>query len=173
MNRFNKCNHIPFPCAFPIPSEGATGPVLQPFVNGNIDGQTIASGGAVVFPLPADTFHLRVTGITYNGTDTFTIIESGLYFIDVTLNYAPGTPVNSTFTVSINGAIGVSPATNADTVGPISVIRVGNYSAGDTVRIINDSPNPVIIANGNSTVGPTLFTAGHITFFRFADGPQP
>ncbi|EJS62792.1 hypothetical protein ICU_04929, partial [Bacillus cereus BAG2X1-1] len=25
MNRFNKCNHIPFPCAFPIPSEGATG----------------------------------------------------------------------------------------------------------------------------------------------------
>lgn len=26
MNRFNKCNHIPFPCAFPIPEQGPTGP---------------------------------------------------------------------------------------------------------------------------------------------------
>jgi len=26
VNKFNKCDHIPFPCAFPIPSEGPTGP---------------------------------------------------------------------------------------------------------------------------------------------------
>lgn len=26
MDKFKKCNHIPFPCAFPIPSEGTTGP---------------------------------------------------------------------------------------------------------------------------------------------------
>ncbi|PFA55695.1 hypothetical protein CN402_25690, partial [Bacillus sp. AFS015896] len=154
---------------------GPTGPVLQPFVNGNIDSQTIAIGGAVVYPLPTDTFHLAVTGITYNGTDTFTIIEPGLYFIDVTLNYAPNTPANSTFAVSINGDTnGVAPATNANTLGPISVIRVQNYSAGSTVRIINTSPNPVTLANGNGQSGGlTLFTAGHIIFYRFADGPQP
>ncbi|PGL86539.1 hypothetical protein CN931_06030, partial [Bacillus sp. AFS054943] len=148
MNKFNSFSkHCHLPCAFPIPLEGPTGvtgptgptgPVLQPFVNGNIDSQTIAIGGAVVYPLPTDTFHLAVTGITYNGTDTFTIIEPGLYFIDVTLNYAPNTPANSTFAVSINGDTnGVAPATNANTLGPISVIRVQNYSAGSTVRIIN------------------------------------
>ncbi|KAA0781356.1 hypothetical protein DN406_31145 [Bacillus sp. BB56-3] len=145
---------------------------MQPFVNGNIDGQTIDSGNTIIFPLPTDTSHLTFTGVSYNGTDTFIIINPGLYYINVTLNYASGTPINSTFSLSINGGIAAAPATNANISGPISVIRVQNYSAGSTVQIINESPNPVTIANGNTQTGLTSFTAGHIIFYRFADGPQ-
>ena len=215
MSKFNRCNHISFPCAFPPIGEGPiggtgptgptgpggigptgptggtgigvtgptgpqgvqglqgvpgpegptgpTGPNLEPLVNGNIEGQTIVSGGLV--QLGTTTF----SGITFNGTDTLTIIEAGLYMLNVVLNFATGTVANSGFRVLLNG-LPVAPIANADTVGQCTVIRVAMYSTGDTISIQNFAPNSVTIVDSISAGNGS---AGHITFFRFADGPLP
>lgn len=104
------------------------------------------------------------SGVTFNGTDTFTITREGLYYLDVTLNIV-STTANSTFGISINGGDIVAPSSNASTTGQISVIRVGNYSVNDTIRIVSKSPNSVDLKNGTSVLG----SAGHLALFRFAD----
>ncbi|MFJ7732102.1 hypothetical protein ACIQXF_09425 [Lysinibacillus sp. NPDC097231] len=140
-------------------STGATGPISQAFFYANIEGQTIASGAAVSME------SLQYFGIDFNGTDTFIITGAGLYSLDVVLNFAVGTPAQSYFGVSINGGALVAPSSNANTVGQISVIRVNLQSVGETIRIVNGSPNSVTIAETTGVIG----SAGHISLYRFAD----
>lgn len=81
----NKCG-----CNRCICSSEPPGPILQPFVKANLDAQKIASGANVIFSTsPIET---TVIGIPFNGTDTFTILQPGLYYLNCTLNFAPETP---------------------------------------------------------------------------------
>ncbi|MCD4646597.1 hypothetical protein AR454_06215 [Bacillus mycoides] len=91
-------------------------PILQPFVNANLDTQKIASGANVVFS--ASPIETTVTGIAFNGADTFTILQPGLYYLNCTLNFVPGTPARSHFEILLNGNAPRAPGSNADTVGP-------------------------------------------------------
>lgn len=145
---------------------GATGPILHPFANANINGpQTIAAGGALPFgPLGVQ---ITVFGMAYDGVDTLTVTNAGLYYLDCTLSFAPGSTVGTSFAIVVNGAP-VAPACNAGTVGQISLIRVAMLAAGTTIRIVNQSANAVTLQPGNSA---SISDAGHFCFFRFADGP--
>ncbi|RGP42328.1 hypothetical protein BTW32_31305, partial [Bacillus thuringiensis] len=153
---------------------GVTGPTglgLQPFVDANINGQLINSNDPVIFP--SDVSNLTIFGIDFNGTDTFTITNPGLYVLGVTLNYNPATGGNTVFAVSLNStATIVAPAANAGTVGPISIIRIAMYTSGTAIQIRNRSTGQVTIKNGNDPTGNELLnSAGHIIFYRIADGP--
>lgn len=140
-------------------------------MNANLDAQTIASGANILFS--ASPIETTVTGISFNGVNTFTILQSGLYYLNHTLNFAPGTPAQSHFEVLLNASAPRASGSNAGTVGPVSLIRVQNYSTGNTIAITNYSPNPVTIQNALdiSGKGEETFSTGHFSFFRFADGP--
>ncbi len=141
---------------------GATGPsiILQAFANLNIAGQEVPAGGLVDINGAG-----VVEGLNFNGTDTFSIITPGLYYLGCTLNFAAGTTADSVFQVNINGTL-VAPAANASTGGQMSVISVQMYNVGDLVSITNFSTNAVTLADGSGV----LESAGHFCFFRFADG---
>ncbi|EXG85577.1 hypothetical protein K413DRAFT_2367 [Clostridium sp. ASBs410] len=110
-------------------------------------------------------------GIDFINSNTFVITRAGLYALVCSLNFAVGTPANTYFWVLLNNnpTEGVAPVSNADTVGEITISRVNFYNVGDIVQI----------ASGNIGTSTTLEespgvtgSAGHLIFFRFADGAQ-
>lgn len=107
-----------------------------------------------------------VFGIGYNDVDTFTITNPGLYYLACTLSFEPGSSVGTSFVILRNG-LPAAPACNTDSVGQISVIRIGFYDVGDTIQIINQSANPATLQHGNTA---SLSDAGHFCLFRIADG---
>ncbi len=84
----------------PTGPTGPTGPVgleliTQAYANANIDTQTIAVAETVVYTT------ITTVGMTFNDSDTFTIITGGIY----ALNFGEGTTENSTFGISIKGGL--------------------------------------------------------------------
>jgi len=134
-------------------------------VNSNIKGiQIIPQGGAVTFPLDSEfpqEYYLE--GITYNGTDTFTIVTPGLYSLTCVLSLDTGERDN-TFYIELNG-YAVAGTANMGTDGQIVLTRVGFVDAGTNVRIVNGSFHDITIAN--ASVNPS--STGHLSLFRFAD----
>ncbi|MGH0396113.1 hypothetical protein ACQVRE_30785, partial [Bacillus cereus] len=158
----------------PTGPTGSTGSILQPFLDAGIDQQTVFSNDPVVFPLVStEPDQIIISGIAQVDDTTFAISNPGIYVLNVTLNYAPGTTTGSPFAVSINTLVDpVAPAANADTVGPVSIIRVAMYSSGTQIQIRNRSNGGVTL--NNSAFPPTIpFSAGHITLYRIADAPLP
>lgn len=150
----------------PAGPTGTVSPLLQPFVNANIGPQTIPASGFL-----AGYGSMANPGVTFDGVSTFTVIEAGLYFLHVTLNMAPGSIANAIFSVSVDSQITLfAPAANANTIGPLSITRVQYYTAGSEVAIKNNSTGDVEIVNGVQGAGPSTASAGHLSFFRFADG---
>ncbi|WP_242319065.1 hypothetical protein [Bacillus cereus group sp. BfR-BA-01349] len=95
--------------------------------------------------------------------------------MNVTLNYTPATGRDTVFAVSLNTTEPiVAPASNAGTVGPISIIRVAMYTSGAAIQIRNRSTGQVSLKNGNDPTGVELLnSAGHLVLYRIADGPLP
>jgi hypothetical protein len=143
-----------------------TAPILQPFVNSNIKNkQTIPPKGAVTFPKIDETpSEWLASGIGYNGADTFEIMYSGLYSITCVLSLDTAL-TNNTFYIELNRASPVAGAANIGTTGEIVLTRVGYFSAGTTIRIVNGSSHAVTIANATDNISST----GHLAMFRFAD----
>lgn len=156
--------------AGPTGPEGPPGPsvILQPYVNSNIgtnlfNTQPIPVDGTVNFGNGAS---MTINGIDFNGTDTFTIRTTGIYYLSCTLSFEAGTPAGSTFGISISNAPLLAPSSNTGSAGQITVHRVGTYLAGQTVRIINSPRNAVTLRGADDIAG----TLGHLALFRFADG---
>jgi len=153
-----------------IPGErgptGSVSPLLQPFMNSNIKGkQIIPNGGAVKFPGLSETpgqFHGE--GIEYDGEDTFTIKQAGLYSLTCVLSLDNGNLPDNTFNIEIDGNI-VAPAANLAGTGEVVLTRVGYYAEGTKLRIINHSGHAVTLNNSSATNSST----GHLALFRFAD----
>jgi hypothetical protein len=137
-------------------------------MNSNILGvQSIQRNGAVTFPpiasTPADYYG---EGIDYNGSDTFKILQDGLYSLTCVLSLAAGNPAGSTFYVELNRASPVAGTANMGTGGQIVLTRVGFFAAGTTLRIVNGSQHTVTLENSPANHSST----GHLSLFRFADG---
>jgi len=134
-------------------------------MNANILGtQQIASGDAVQFPDEAETpAHYYGEGIDYNGTDTFTITITGIYSLTCVLSLEDGNPPDNTFYVELNGSP-VAGTANMGASGQITLTRVGMFTAGTEIRIVNGSGHPVIIKNAIGNPSST----GHLSLFRFA-----
>ena len=141
-------------------------PILQPFINSNILGiQTIPHGGAVVFPPIASTPQdYYAEGIEYDGVDTFKIIYPGLYSLTCVLSLDTDSPDN-TFYIEINKVSPVAGTANMGKTGQIVLTRVGYFTAGTTLRIVNGSGHPVTLSNASMSKSST----GHLALFRFAD----
>lgn len=86
----------------------------------------------------------------------------------MTLNTANPTTAGAVFSLIVNGNVATpaAPAANSGTNGPISIIRVQNYAAGDTIQIRNSSTFGVSIVNAPNQTS----SAGHVSIFRFAPG---
>ncbi|GAK00927.1 hypothetical protein [Geomicrobium sp. JCM 19055] len=138
--------------------------MLNHFFNSNVQPQAIASNANVLQLTPN-----QYAGITYNAANgTFTVVTPGLYFIEVTLNTANPTTTGAVFSLIINNntVTPAAPGASSATSGQISVIRVQNYAAGDTIQIRNTSTFTVNIVNGANQAN----SAGHVSIFRFAPG---
>jgi len=134
-------------------------------LNSNIGPQTIPAKGFV-----ENYGSMALVGIDFDGINTFTVLQPGLYHLQVTLNMATTNAPDSIFSVAINGSpVFFAPSSNADTGGQISIIRTQRYAAGAQIQIRNNSVSDVEIVNGIPGELPTS-SAGHICFFRFADG---
>ena len=150
--------------------QGETGPpgpqqISQPFMNANIIGvQHVDNGYAVTFPQIGDTpANYYGEGVEYNGTDTFTITMTGLYSLTCVLSLADNNQSDNTFYVELNGSP-VAGTANMGASGQITLTRVGMFTAGTEIRIVNGSGHPVIIKNAIGNPSST----GHLSLFRFA-----
>jgi len=150
----------------PQGEQGEVGPLLQPFLNSNVKGtQVINHGGSVTFPPTSEALiEYLANGIEYNGVDTFTIIHSGVYSLTCVLSMNTDRPDN-TFYIELNRTTPVAGAANLDTKGEIVLTRVGFFTAGTTIRIVNNSGHPVTLSNASTNISST----GHLSLFRIAD----
>ncbi|MFV8517092.1 hypothetical protein [Bacillus sp. SBS7] len=165
MSKYNKCPHIPFPCAFPLPEIGPTGPpgpVPQSgfkAVNANID--QIAPANTLIFPVqyPDEIFDLN------NEYDpiksTFIPKQDGVYSINASLNFGSevnGEIVITNFSVLIVIRVNGEPVVvDNDFMGEVPIINVVSVSAilqltaGDEVNIaVTSTTAGVIISNSLS-----------------------
>jgi hypothetical protein len=117
-------------------------------------------------------------GILFNGTDTYTITQAGVYVLHCILNISAESLPDNTFVVLLNEGTGTeaetAPSSNSGTSGQISVVRVGIYSVGDTISIRNHAPNRVPPPGSDSVelveADGILGSAGHFSLYRIADG---
>ncbi|MBR0592510.1 hypothetical protein [Bacillus pumilus] len=151
---------------------GATGPtgttVTGPFRSDyasaiQINTITVPVGGLVSFTSAAYT-----SGITFNGTDTFTLNQLGLYSIEFNVNTAENTGA-SVFNLLENSAP-LNSMGNSATSG-------GNMGDGGIIEVSPGIPINVSVQNNSSgprtlTAVPATFTgsAASIRIIRFADG---
>ncbi len=158
-------NHPPQKCA--APAGDPLCPVFQPYINANIDAQSVASLGKI-----RNYLAVVAAGISFNGTDTFTVSYPGLYSLSAVLNIAPKTPADSMFAVSLNDSTTLyyAPSSHSGTDGQFSLIRIGYLPADTTLALINLSAHAVSLQNGDSAVTDNKGSAGHFCLYRFADG---
>ena len=146
---------------------GSSEPILQPFLNSNILGvQDIPSRGAVEFPEIDDHANYYASGIGYNGIDAFTILQAGLYSLTCVLSLSTNNLPHSHFYIEINGTSPVAGSANMAAQGQVTLTRVGNFTAGTVLRIVNGTNHSVILSNPPESISGT----GHLSLFRFADG---
>ncbi|TVX88176.1 collagen-like protein [Paenibacillus agilis] len=147
------------------------GPVLSSYIElqrVSLGTQAIAGGTAVVFDAVTDN---QGTAFTFNGTDTITVIEPGLYYVDWSVNLISGSPT-SVFVMVQNG-VEISAFGNASTTG-------GNFAGGALINItVGLLPFTIQLRNisGGSrtivtTAGTSLGAAANMRIIKFADGPS-
>ncbi len=128
--------------------------------------QTIPVNGLVNF-----NFNYSLgNGITFNGTDTFTLNQLGLYSLEYNVTTAENSG-NSVFNIIVNGLIFSSagnPATSGGNLGGGSVIQVSETPT--TVQLQNGSigPRDIVVTPGTPVSAP----AASIRINRYADGPS-
>ncbi|OOR65348.1 BclA C-terminal domain-containing protein [Bacillus mycoides] len=134
MKNFNKCNHFPFPCAFPIPEPPTRAFTETSSFAANTGGPEIdvIIGGTIV-PLP--DFQNLSGGITVNDDDTiFTVPNTGRYYINYQVNFTASIIMGAR--LLINGSPN-TPSTVIPVVGlsQITNTSIVNLNAGDTVSL--------------------------------------
>ncbi|MFF2242206.1 exosporium leader peptide-containing protein [Bacillus thuringiensis] len=133
---------------FTLPT-GVTGPNLSgTFIE-------VVQNGSNQTVTPADPFIFNsqpiASNITFNGSDTLTIIDSGTY----TIGFYVGISITNTTTpiiisVSINGTTTGQRTMELDTTaGEISTTLIRNLVAGDNIQLINNSTGPLITSPSN------------------------
>ncbi|MDH4421024.1 Gly-Xaa-Xaa repeat protein [Bacillus cereus] len=107
--------------------------------------QTVVANGKVNFS--GGISHL--SGITFNGTDTLTIQQSGDYMITVNVSPALGSVTPAAFGVGLNN--NPSPSTNMVSNvsgGMISSTTITTLTVGTTLSLFNNSGASVSLNNG-------------------------
>jgi hypothetical protein len=126
---------------------GPTGPSSIPTLNA----YNVATGQVTVNP--GATIPFNTLGTTVGGdilfepiTNAFTILQSGVYRIDFTIPTLAGSgtqvQVEDNNTPLQPAAQLVSPGT------PIVGMVVGDFSAGDTITLVNTAPYPFLLPSG-------------------------
>nr|WP_223250687.1 MULTISPECIES: hypothetical protein [Bacillus] len=122
----------------------------------------MAPGGLVSF----NALALIGNGITFNGTNAFTLNQPGLYLVIYTVNTAENTGA-SAFSVAVNG-------TNAASIGN-SATSGGNMGSGTVIRV-QGSPVTISLVSASATARDLVLTNGgscaSFQICRFADGPS-
>ncbi|HDR6319007.1 TPA: hypothetical protein QCU53_005935 [Bacillus thuringiensis] len=172
MNRFNKCNPNFFPCAFPISSDGATGAAGPTglFVNA---GGSVANG----FNIPQTFGNLEkidftggnfiINNVLWNGSDTFTILEAGLYYFIGELFSSP-TQVGPVGVAVFANNIAVPPSFasganfNSGNGNPAVGFGFRNMIIGDTVSLYNVSQQPITLGSDLNS----MFFGARFSFFK-------
>ncbi|MCM3025960.1 collagen-like protein [Bacillus safensis] len=147
---------------------GATGPFLSSYYEARKnENQTVANEALVTFT--AVSSDVVGTAITFNGTDTFTLNEPGLYLVNFNVNTAENSGT-SVFHLVQNGRT-VSSIGNSATSG-------GNMGGGALIHVVQGTPVSVSLRNSSggprdvvTVFGTTSGSAADFLIARFADGP--
>ncbi|MDQ0417497.1 hypothetical protein J2Z48_001670 [Croceifilum oryzae] len=124
--------------------------------------QNIVNDGLITFV----TIQNEGTGITFNGTNTFTLNAPGLYHVEWNVNLAANSAA-SAFGLLQNGVPGVSTMGHASTSG-------GNMGGGAIIRVLSGAPIPIALQNRSGATRTIVINTGasaSIRIARFADGP--
>ncbi|WP_222128034.1 collagen-like triple helix repeat-containing protein [Bacillus pumilus] len=148
---------------------GATGPFLSSYYEARKnENQTVANEALVTFT--AVSSDVVGTAITFNGTDTFTLNEPGLYLVNFNVNTAENSGT-SVFHLVQNGRT-VSSIGNSATSG-------GNMGGGALIQVVQGTPVTVSLRNSSggprdviTVFGTTSGSAADFLIARFADGPS-
>lgn len=185
---FNPCCCIPIPGPTgptgppgpigPTGATGATGPtgptggLVAPFASVNSQRiGTIPSDQIIPLTPPGQS---TIIGMTYNGTDTLTVDEAGIYYVEgaVFPSSTQSGPVG--IRVAINGditpAIGSNIGVNYGTpVGQeVTTSRLVRLNVGDTISLYNVGPFPLTIGGNIGSQGINS-TAARINTFKIRD----
>ncbi|PEM46684.1 Gly-Xaa-Xaa repeat protein, partial [Bacillus toyonensis] len=123
---------------------GVTGPaIIATFADITQTGsETVVSNGAVTF-----SSIQAINNITFNGTDTLTIIDGGIYKLEFYISIDPGGTAPIVFSFEINGvntnqrSMGISVTTG----GLLSNTSINNFNSGTTIRVVNVGTSSVSI----------------------------
>ncbi|MFF2015320.1 hypothetical protein [Paenibacillus sp. NPDC058177] len=142
------------------PTGSGGGPTSQSYANLAIDTQCVPPLGLVnlVLPAPSDLY-----GLNFNGTNTITVVTSGLYYIDWVITLSSCQPIPTLFSLLINGAPFSGTGGHAAS-GILASSRIGLLFAGDTIQISNRSDTQRGIQSAFAAN-----TAGHLSIVRIAD----
>ncbi|MEC3592639.1 hypothetical protein [Bacillus pumilus] len=110
------------------------------------------------------------TGITFNGTDTFTLNQPGLYHVEYDVNTAENSGA-SVFNLLQDGApfsaIG-NAATSGGNMGSGAIIQVGGTPLTLQLQNSSGAARTIVTTPGSTISG----SASSIRIVRYADGPS-
>ncbi|WP_392387456.1 hypothetical protein, partial [Bacillus pumilus] len=144
---------------------GATGPFFSSAIEGvQNNAQTVPAGGLVSF----SNVETTGTGITFNGTNSFTLNQPGLYHVEYDVNTAENSG-SSVFNLIGNNNILSAIGNSASG---------GNMGSGAVIRVFPGTPVNVILQNGSVGARDLVTVPGingsgsaaSIRIVRFADG---
>ncbi|MED2903527.1 MULTISPECIES: hypothetical protein [Bacillaceae] len=154
MNRFNKCNHFPFPCAFPVEQQGPTG--------AGATGATGTTGPDLGFAFIFDT------------TDQTVLANGDVTFSDDGSNNTPGFVAHTPGTTPAS-----APITINETGTYLITFKVFHQSGTAAFGLFNTGTSMIIPGSsyGDTSGGETLsgqiitaLNAGDILTLRNIDG---